>query len=151
MRPLRSCPAPGLRLRRLGAFASCALLLLFAAGCKPPAPPAPDASLALSWRVAPDPPVEGDLHLSFELTDTATKRPVAGATARIEANMSHPGMAPVLATAREVAPGRYESELDLTMAGDWFLLVELDLPDGRTLSRQIDLPGVRSRPGPAGR
>jgi hypothetical protein len=106
--------------------------------------------LALSWRVAPDPPVEGDLHLSFELTDTGTKQPLAGASAHIEANMSHPGMAPVLTSAREVAPGHYESTLQLTMAGDWFLLLDLDLPDGRTLRRQIDLPGVRPRPEPAG-
>jgi hypothetical protein len=59
--------------------------------------------------------------------------------------MSHPGMKPVLATAREVAPGQYEAALELTMAGDWYLLVEARLRDGRTLHRQIDLRGVRPR------
>jgi hypothetical protein len=54
-------------------------------------------------------------------------------------------MQPVSASARETAPGRYEARLQLTMAGDWFVLVEARLSDGRTLRRQVDLPGVRPR------
>jgi hypothetical protein len=64
---------------------------------------------------------------------------------RLEGNMSHPGMRPVFGTAREVAPGTYEAPLELPMGGDWFLLVDATLPDGGTLHRQVDLPGVRTR------
>jgi hypothetical protein len=82
--------------------------------------------------------------VSLTLTGTAGS-PVEGAAVRLEANMSHPGMKPVLAAAREVAPGRYEAALEFTMAGDWYLLLDARLPDGRTLHREVQIPGVRSR------
>jgi hypothetical protein len=28
------------------------------------------------------------------------------------------------------------------MAGDWFVLVRADLPDGRSMEHRVDLPGV---------
>jgi hypothetical protein len=128
----RSTPAAGL-----------VLLCLAAAACRPPAAATPE--IALAWSVAPDPPAVGPARLSLTLSESATGRPVEGARVRLEANMTHPGMKPVLATAREVEPGRYEAPLGLDMAGDWFLLVEARLRDGRTLDRQVDLPGVRRR------
>lgn len=130
-RAARSIPAAGL-----------ALLCLTMAGCRPPAADA--AEIALAWTVAPDPPAVGAARLSLTLSERATGQPVEGARVRLAANMTHPGMKPVLATAREVRPGRYEAPLALSMAGDWFLLVEARLRDGRTLDRQVDLPGVRS-------
>jgi hypothetical protein len=75
--------------------------------------------------------------------DDVEGRPIAGAQVELEANMSHAGMVPVFATAREVAPGRYQASLELTMAGDWFFLVDVALPDGRSLTQEIDLPGVQ--------
>lgn len=72
-------------------------------------------------------------------------QPVENAEVRLEGNMSHPGMAPVFGDAREVAPGRYQAPLDLTMAGDWFILAQITLRDGRSLSRTSQLPGVRPR------
>lgn len=116
---------------------------LAAAGCRPPAASAPQ--IRLDWRVTPDPPSAGPVRISLTLTDEATGRPVPGAEVRLEGNMSHPGMRPVFGTAREVSPGTYEAHLELTMGGDWFLLVDATLPDGGTLHRQIGLPGVRTR------
>jgi YtkA-like len=116
---------------------------LFPSGCRPPAG-APE--IAMEWTVAPDPPATGAATFSLTLTDTAAGRPVAGAAVRLEGNMSHPGMKPVFGAAREVAPGRYEAPLDLTMAGDWYVLVEARLPDGRTVQRQVDVRGVRAGP-----
>jgi hypothetical protein len=113
-------------------------------GCRPPAGTAPE--IAMEWTVAPDPPAIGPATFSLTLTDTAAGRPVAGAAVRLEGNMSHPGMKPVFGTAREVAPGRYEAPLDFTMAGDWFVLVEARLRDGRTLQRQADVRRVRAGP-----
>ena len=56
--------------------------------------------------------------------------------------MSHPGMAPVFGEARETEPGRYESVIDLSMAGDWYVLAHVSLPDGRKLDQQFEIKGV---------
>lgn len=140
-------PPPG-RRRGLSA-AACLLALggLSSAACRPHAattPAAPEVELGV--RVAPDPPTAGPAVLTLTLTDRATGQPVGGARVRLQGTMAHPGMAPVAATASEVAPGRYEAPLELTMAGDWVLLVDAALRDGRALARQVDLPGVRPRP-----
>jgi hypothetical protein len=132
--------------RFLGLLGLAACLL---AGCQPAAtsgktPAGAPPDVALGWSVAPDPPAAGPVRLTLTLTG-AGRRPVAGAAVRLEANMSHPGMRPVFGTAREVAPGRYEAPLDLTMGGDWFFLIDATLPGGGTLRRQVDLPGVRPR------
>jgi hypothetical protein len=59
--------------------------------------------------------------------------------------MNHAGMRPVFADAKEVEPGKYEATLELTMGGDWFVLITGTLPDGRKLHRKVDVPGVKSR------
>ncbi len=110
-----------------------------AAGCRPPVDPAPEVSLR--WTATPEPPTTGPLTLSLELSER--QKPVTGAEVRVEGTMTHPGMAPVPATADEISPGLYLAKLDLSMAGDWVFLVDAKLRDGRTLHRQIDLPGVR--------
>ena len=47
--------------------------------------------------------------------------------------MSHPGMKPVSEHRPGGGAGRYEAAVELTMAGDWFLLIDATLRDGRTL------------------
>jgi hypothetical protein len=56
-------------------------------------------------------------------------------------------MRPVFSTAREVAPGRYEARLDLTMAGDWIFSVDATLRDGRLLRETVTVLGVRAEGG----
>ncbi len=56
--------------------------------------------------------------------------------------MSHAGMVPVFTGARETEPGRYQSTMELSMAGDWFILVHVTLKDGRKLDRQFEIKGV---------
>jgi YtkA-like protein len=112
-------------------------------GCRPPAAGSPD--IALEWTIAPDPPAVGAATFTFTLSEKGSARRVRGARVRIEADMSHPGMAPVSAPAREIAPGQYRAPLHLTMAGDWVLLVDAELRDGRKVHRQLDLSGVRER------
>ncbi len=57
--------------------------------------------------------------------------------------MSHPGMSPLFAEAKETQPGRYESRLEFPMAGDWVILLHITLPGGKKLERQFDVRGVR--------
>jgi hypothetical protein len=73
------------------------------------------------------------------------RAPVRGAALRVDAQMTHPGMAPATADAREAAPGAYSALLDLTMPGDWILLISGTLADGRPVAERIDLPDVRPR------
>ena len=61
----------------------------------------------------------------------------------VEADMSHPGMAPVFGEVEETAPGNYLAHVRFTMAGDWVLLLRIKLPDGRKIERQVDVRGVQ--------
>jgi hypothetical protein len=58
--------------------------------------------------------------------------------------MSHPGMMPVVVPVAERGEGVYEARLAFTMAGDWLLVVDGDLPDGGRLTRQLEIAGVRA-------
>jgi hypothetical protein len=57
--------------------------------------------------------------------------------------MSHTGMAPVFADAKEIEPGRYQSGMELSMAGDWYVSMRVTLADGRQFDREIEIKGVR--------
>lgn len=57
-----------------------------------------------------------------------------GASLQVEAHMSHPGMSPVIAKARETSGGRHSAAVTFTMAGDWKLLIVGQLPDGRRVT-----------------
>ena len=81
--------------------------------------------------------------LRFSLVDDA-REPVAGARLRVEGHMTHPGMAPVTADVRETGPGAYEAALSFTMAGDWVLVLDGALDDGRRLRRHLSVPGVQA-------
>jgi hypothetical protein len=95
-------------------------------------------------HVAPQPPRVGPATVTITLTDVGG-RALPGAVVELEGNMSHPGMKPVFGRAVEREPGRYETGLEFTMGGDWFLLVTATLADGRTIQKQVDVPGVRVR------
>jgi hypothetical protein len=56
--------------------------------------------------------------------------------------MSHAGMTSVFAAAKETGPGQYLSTVELSMAGDWYFVVHMTLPDGRTAERQFEIKGV---------
>jgi hypothetical protein len=115
------------------------LLLLLVAGCGRGSSDLPDVAVALTLE--PDPPRIGPALVTVVLGD-ADGLPITGARVELEGNMSHAGMVPVLASASEMAPGRYQANLEFTMGGDWFILVRADLPDGRSLERKVDVPGV---------
>lgn len=132
-------------MKRSGLPALPLLLVLTAllAACGPGGDGASEVpEVTAAWTLTPNPPRVGPVQVSLTLAEAG--RPVEGAEVRLEGNMSHPGMEPVFSQAREVAPGRYEAPLGLTMAGDWFVLAQITLRDGRSLSRVSQLPGVRA-------
>jgi hypothetical protein len=94
--------------------------------------------------VSPDPPAVGPATVTVTLQDDGGK-PITGATVQVEGNMNHAGMEPVFGTAQEKNPGRYEAPLEFTMGGDWFLLINASLADGRKVNQKVDVAGVKSR------
>jgi hypothetical protein len=118
------------------------LLGLFSAGCPRAARESADTQVTLT--TTPSPPVVGVAAVAVQLADSAGK-PISGATLRLEGNMNHAGMTPSFADLKDVGAGRYEGSLDFTMGGDWFILVNAKLPDGKSVERRIDVPGVKAR------
>lgn len=100
--------------------------------------------LDVTMRVSPDPPVVGTATLDFDVRHSG--HPMNGARVSVEGTMTHPGMTPSFAEAREIAPGVHRASLDLTMAGDWVILVDVRPGGaGKPVRRELPLRGVRAR------
>ena len=97
--------------------------------------------LNLEHQISPQPPRVGRVAIALKVKD-ASGKPVTGARMRLEADMSHAGMTPVFAEAQETSDGNYRASLELSMAGDWVVVVRAVLPDGRQLERQFEINGV---------
>lgn len=102
------------------------------------------SDVEIDWKIQPDPPSVGMATINITLRDS-TDQLITGAEVELEGNMSHPGMQPVFATADEAEPGTYSADIEFTMGGDWFFLIESILPDNRIIERQINVNGVRSQ------
>jgi hypothetical protein len=118
---------------------ACAASLL-TSGCTRPAESPP--VVEIEHAISPQPVRVGAATVMLKLADAAGKT-IAGAHIAMEADMSHPGMSPLFADAKELEPGRYQARLDFQMAGDWVILLHVTLPGGEKLERQIDVRGVR--------
>jgi hypothetical protein len=132
--------------KEFGKFLWCAwAVILCSTGCFKPTESSlrVTPTVTIEHEVVPDPPRIGPVVLNFRLADAASSG-IIGAHVTVEADMSHPGMAPVFADAKEVEPGRYQSHLTFAMAGDWVILLHITLPGGQKLERQIDVRGVRA-------
>jgi hypothetical protein len=114
------------------------LFLLLAVGCSR----SRAAGIVIDKQASPNPARVGPVSVSFSLKDGT--KPVSRAQVSLEGDMTHAGMAPVFGDAHEVAPGRYQGQLNLNMPGDWVVLLHITLPNGRKLEDQIDIRGVRS-------
>ena len=125
---------------RLGILSVCGITAILWGGCSRPI----DASsqVTVEHTISPDPPQVGPTVVILKLTGPEA-RPVSGARITLEADMSHPGMAPVFEEANETAPGQYQARLKFGMAGDWVVLLHVRLPGGETLERQFNVSGVR--------
>jgi len=122
-------------------WVACSVVLLALAACRG-ATTSPGVSVTCD--VAPRPPAIGTPATVTVTVAEDGKTPIAGATVRVEGNMSHPGMEPVFVDAREVAPGRYSAPFAFTMAGDWILSVDAKLPSGVSVRRDVDVRVVPS-------
>ena len=114
-------------------------LFVLAFACQKTAKP-PD--ITVQYEIAPQPPRAGTTTIDLKLTDK-NGAAVGGARVDLEGNMSHAGMAPLSSEAKEIETGKYRGTLQLTMAGDWIVLVHITLPDGHKLQRQIEINGVK--------
>ena len=111
-------------------------------GCRRHRQGTTQSNLTVSYEVSPLPArVGNDVTITIRMKD-ASEKPIDGAHIKLEANMSHAGMAPITAEANETGPGRYETRMKLTMAGDWQVLVLLTLPDDREVDQQFEIKGV---------
>lgn len=108
--------------------------------CSRPAEPPPH--VAIEYEISPEPARVGPATITIKLADGAA-RPITGARVTVEADMSHAGMSPKFAEAKERETGRYQAHLEFQMAGDWVILLHVTLPGGKKLERQIDVRGVR--------
>lgn len=97
--------------------------------------------LTLTHEVSPQPPRVGPSTITLRVAD-ASGKPATGLRIKLEGNMSHAGMSPVFAVAKETAPGEYSSTMELSMAGDWVCVVHMILPGGQELDRQFEIKGV---------
>jgi hypothetical protein len=117
------------------------LALALAVGCQGTAGDTADLKAVLT--VEPRPPQVGPAELTITLSDAGGK-PVSAGPLHLEGNMAHAGMKPVFAEAREEKPGHYRAKLEFTMAGDWFVLIEGKLPDGKSFRKKVDVKGVQA-------
>ncbi|MEZ6098288.1 MAG: FixH family protein [Pirellulaceae bacterium] len=116
-----------------------AVAIVVQGGCQ--TPPQKPATAGVTVTFNPLPLSVGDAQVTVTLTDES--QAVSGATVEVEGNMNHAGMKPTFATLTEVAPGSYRGTLSFTMAGDWFVLVNVVEANGKRWTHSIEVPGVR--------
>ena len=117
------------------------VLVLPGAGCQRQAEG--DRAVQVELKTEPDPPHVGKAVLRLLVTDS-DGAPLEGAKLKLEGNMAHAGMKPVFADASEEKGGRYRAEMEFTMGGDWFLLIDGRRADGRSFRKKIDVKGVKT-------
>jgi hypothetical protein len=99
--------------------------------------------VTVSWTIDPPRPAAGVeivVQLSVQNTDGT---PATGLKMQCAAQMSHPGMAPIISPVVERGHGIYETRLQLSMPGDWVLVASGELPDGRSMTSSFRIPGVQ--------
>ena len=121
------------RVRLRAGLAACCFAVCCARG----------ADVTVTWTIEPTPPVTGAATLvRFDVKhDDGT--PASGAQLRVEAHMTHPGMAPLFGEVTERGKGAYETRLNLSMAGPWVLVVSGQLANGRRVVKQTEVTAVQ--------
>ncbi len=105
------------------------LLLGVVAGCRQSSEQG-TAVLTIELIAPLNPSLANDREMSLRVTDEAGQ-PVNDAILDIKGDMTHAGMVPVLANARNGVGGVYTTPFVWTMTGDWIVTARATLPDGR--------------------
>jgi YtkA-like len=101
-------------------------------GCRPHS----SGAFKIACRVLPEPHRVGPADVQISVFDSHGKA-VPTARVSIEADMSHPGMKPVFASASARDNGRYDAKLDLDMPGDWVLSIRAEFKNGLSANEQV--------------
>lgn len=117
-------------------------LLAVGSACGRGASSAGSGDYQVSFSVEPSPAAVGPATVTVTIRD-GDNAAVTGATVEVEGTMTHAGMQPVFADAREQGSGQYMTEdFEFTMGGDWILIARVTLADGTSFEHSEDLPGV---------
>lgn len=112
------------------------LLCAVLAGCAQPQ----EADITITLNVAQS--TVGAAQVDVQLAD-ANGQPVSGAMVQLRGDMTHAGMQPVLTTMDDLGNGQYRADdFEFTMAGDWVLTVQAEMPDGSSAERMFAVRGV---------
>jgi len=136
---VRVAPEALARRLRAGLLAFC--VLAATCGSRP-------ADVTVAWTIEPMPPAAAATTTVRVTLASSQGTPVTGAKLRLDAHMTHPGMAPVTSEVIELAGGAYQSRIRLSMPGDWVFVVTGELPDGHRLTKELQVPAVRSAETP---
>lgn len=105
-------------------------------GCAQPE----EADVTITLNVAQN--TVGAAQVDVQLAD-ADGQLISGAVVQLRGDMTHAGMQPVITSMNDLGNGQYRADdFEFTMAGDWILTVQADLPDGTGVERMFDVPGV---------
>ena len=95
------------------------------------------SGLQARLELSPEPSLGTSPVSVFLLQDGAG---VSGADIEITGDMTHAGMVPVIVNASESEPGLYIAEdFEFTMAGDWIISADIDLPGGESETVELDV------------
>jgi hypothetical protein len=128
-------------------FRKCSLLIavcacfLFVAACSRSRSPHGPPDINFAYEIFPQSPRVGPVTVKLRIFDY-TGAAITGVHVALEATMSHAGMVPALAEAKETEPGHYQATVQLSMAGDWFVIVNVSWPDNRKAVYQFEINGV---------
>jgi hypothetical protein len=116
-----------------------AFFLLLGSGCARVSQQAESADIEITMTAIPFPPHIGDSRLVIQVADKMGS-PIDDAHLAIKGNMTHAGMVPVLAEVDGGGEaGVYTIPFEWTMAGDWVVTVDLQLPDGTKAQERFDI------------
>ncbi|MEJ2752568.1 MAG: FixH family protein [Candidatus Promineifilaceae bacterium] len=114
------------------------MLVMIGSGCARESRTESSQNAQISMTAIPFPAAVGESRLVIQVTDLAGQ-PVSDAALSIKGDMTHAGMAPVLAEVRGGDDeGYYEIPFEWTMAGDWVVTVEAILSDGAHVKERFD-------------
>jgi hypothetical protein len=126
-------------MHKYGLLMGFALFLLLGSGCARVSQQADSADVQITMTAIPFPPHIGESRLVIQVADMMDN-PIDNAHLSIKGDMTHAGMVPIVAEVdRGGENGVYTIPIEWTMAGDWVVTVDLELPDGTKAQERFDM------------